>query len=115
MDFNPAIILVPIVITLLVMIIAMWKIFTKAGKPGWAILIPIYSAIVFLDITGHRWTRIFLYCIPIYGWYLSIVDINALSKCFGKGTGFTVGLIFLPPIFICILGFGGAQYLGADD
>ena len=105
MDFNPAIILVPIVITLLVMIIAMWKIFTKAGKPGWAILIPIYSAIVFLDITGHRWTRIFLYCIPIYGWYLSIVDINALSKCFGKGTGFTVTCYTATVGFIWIVRF----------
>ena len=101
-----------LVICPLVLIIAIQLIFTKAGKPGWAILIPIYSGVVYLDIIGQRWTRLLWYCIPVCGFYLSIVDIEALSKSFGKGTGFTLGLILLSPIFVCILGFGGAQYLG---
>tara|TARA_B110000467_G_C18271731_1_gene452801 strand:+ start:526 stop:918 length:393 start_codon:yes stop_codon:yes gene_type:complete len=113
-NINHVITLGLIVMIPLALFIAMWKVFVKAGKPGWAIIVPIYSAVVFLDIIGHRWTRLLWYCIPIYGFYLSIVDINSLSKSFGKGTGFTVGLILLSPVFICILGFGGAQYLGTD-
>ena len=101
-----------LMVPLLVMIIAVWKVFTKAGKPGWAVIIRIYSNIVMLEIIGQPWTRLLWYFIPIYGLYLAIVDLNALSKSFGKDTGFTVGLILLPPIFWCILGFGGAQYLG---
>ena len=101
-----------LMVPLLVMIIAVWKVFTKAGKPGWAIFIPIYSNIVMLEIIGQPWTRLLWYFIPFYGLYLAIVDLNALSKSFGKDAGFTVGLILLGPIFWCILGFGGAQYLG---
>jgi hypothetical protein len=101
-----------VMLPMLVMIIAVWKVFTKAGKPGWAIFIPIYSNIVMLEIIGQPWTRLLWYFIPFYGLYLAIVDLNALSKSFGKDAGFTVGLILLGPIFWCILGFGGAQYLG---
>ena len=101
-----------LMLPMLVMIIAMWKVFTKAGKPGWAVIIPIYANIVMLEIIGQPWTRLLWYFIPIYGLYLAIVDLNALSKSFGKEAGFTVGLILLPPIFWCILGFGSAQYLG---
>ena len=75
-------------------------------------IIPIYANIVMLEIIGQPWTRLLWYFIPIYGLYLAIVDLNTLSKCFGKDAGFTVGLIFLAPIFWCILGFGSAQYLG---
>ena len=101
-----------LMLPMLVMIIAAWKVYTKAGKPGWAVIIPIYANIVMLEIIGQPWTRLLWYFIPIYGLYLAIVDLNTLSKCFGKDAGFTVGLIFLAPIFLCILGFGSAQYLG---
>ena len=83
-NINHVITLGLIVMIPLALFIAMWKVFVKAGKPGWAIIVPIYSAVVFLDIIGHRWTRLLWYCIPIYGFYLSIVDINSLSKSFGK-------------------------------
>jgi len=94
----------------LLMIIAMWKIFTKAGKPGWAILIPIYNIIVLLQIVGKPWWWFFLIWIlaPIFG----IWTINLLSKSFGKDEGFTIGIILLSVIFIPILGFGSAQYKG---
>ena len=101
-----------LILPMLVMIIGMWKVFTKAGKPGWAVIIPIYANIVMLEIIGQPWTRLLWYLIPFYGIYLAIVDLNTLSRSFGKDTGFTVGLILLGPVFWCILGFGGAQYLG---
>ena len=83
----------------LVTLIAVWKVFTKAGKPGWAIIIPIYGNIVLLEIVGQSWTRLLWYLIPFYGLYLIILDTNALSKSFGKSGGFTAGLLLLGPIF----------------
>jgi hypothetical protein len=100
-----------LMVPMLVMIIAVWKVFTKAGKPGWAIFIPIYSNIVMLEIIGQPWTRLLWYLIPFYGLYLAIVDLNALSKSFGKGIGMTILMIF--GIGWLILGFGSAQYQGS--
>lgn len=94
------------------MIASMWKIFTKAGKPGWAVLIPIYSTIVMLEIVGKPWWWLFLMLIPIVNFVFLIWMINLLSKSFGKDAGFTIGLLLLPVIFIPILGFGSAKYVG---
>ena len=94
------------------MIVGVWKTFTKAGKPGWAAIVPIYFNIVILEIIGQPITRFWWYLIPFYGLYLVILDFNDLCKSFGKDSGFTVGLILLPPVFWCILGFGDARYLG---
>ena len=95
---------------MLIMIIAMWKIFTKAGKPGWAILIPIYNIIVLLEIVGKPWWWFFLiwFLAPIFG----IWTMNLLSKSFGKDVGFTIGLILLGIVFVPVLGFGSAEYQG---
>lgn len=40
-------------ILLLIVIISLWKIFEKAGEPGWAALIPIYNVIILLKIVGR--------------------------------------------------------------
>ncbi len=96
----------------LVLIIAQWKIYQKAGKPGWASIIPIYSTIVLLEIVGKPWWWILLMLIPFVNIILVIWVINLLSKSFGKGVGFTIGLILLSIVFYPILGFGSAQYKG---
>lgn len=95
----------------LFLIISQWKIFTKAGKPGWACLIPIYSGIVLLEIIKKPIWWIFMLLIPIVNIYFAIVITNELSKSFGKTAGFTVGLIFLPFIFYPMLAFGDAKYI----
>jgi len=95
-----------------VMIAAMWKVFTKAGKPGWAAIIPIYNVIVLLDIAGKPAWWIVLYLIPIVNFVMLILTYVALAEKFGKGGGFAMGLVFLGVIFFPILGFGGAQYRG---
>ncbi|MGD2033864.1 MAG: DUF5684 domain-containing protein [Bacteroidales bacterium] len=100
-----------LVIAILV-IISFWKIFTKAGKPGWASIIPIYNVIVFLEIIGKPWWWLLLYLIPGVNIVFGIWALNLLSKSFGKGVGFTIGLILLNVIFIMILGLGGAAYKG---
>ncbi len=101
-----------IFITVIIIIIARWKIYDKAGKPGWASIIPIYDTIVLLEIIGKPIWWLVLLFIPLVNIIFAIIIFNALAKSFGKGSGFTVGLIFLPFIFFPILGFGDAQYIG---
>ena len=96
-----------------VMIAAMWKVFTKAGKPGWAAIIPIYNAIVLLNIAGKPTWWVVLFFIPIVSFVMLILTYVGLAERFGKGGGFAVGLVFLGIIFFPILGFGDAQYRGA--
>lgn len=91
---------------------AMWKVFTKAGQPGWAAIIPIYNIYIMTKIAGKPgiWT---LFCfIPFINIVFLIWLYNMISKSFGHDEGFTVGLIFLGLIFWPILGFGRSKYLG---
>jgi Family of unknown function (DUF5684) len=107
-----------IIVTIIYLAIAVfyiaagWRIFTKAGRPGWAILIPIYNTIVLLRITGHSGWTILLFFIPIVDFIFLIILLNDLSKAFGHGVGFMLGLLFLTPIFYPILAFGGSKYIG---
>lgn len=93
-------------------IAAVWKIFSKAGQPGWAAIIPIYNLYVFLKITGHSAWWILLLCIPVVNIVLGIILYIDLARVFGRSTGFGIGLLFLSPIFIPILGFGDSRYQG---
>lgn len=100
-------------IVFVVIIAANWRIYQKAGKPGWASIIPFYNIIVLLEIVGKPLLWFFLIIfVPIANIIFSIWTLNLLSKSFGKSAGFTVGLIFLPFIFYPILGFGNAEYQG---
>ena len=94
------------------LIAAMWKIFTKAGKPGWASIIPIYNLVVLLEITGKPTWWIILFIIPIVNIVFLIMMYHSLSLSFGKDTGFTVGLVLLRVVFLPILAFGDATYIG---
>jgi hypothetical protein len=89
---------------------ATWRVFTKAGKPGWAAIIPIYNTIVMLQVAGKPFWWIFLFLIPIANLVVYILMQAGVAKNFGKGTGFALGLILLNPIFLPILAFGSAQY-----
>ena len=96
----------------ILMIAAWWKIFTKAGQPGWACIIPIYNLYVWCKIVGRPWWWILLMLIPFVNFIIAIILIIDLAKSFGKGVGFGIGLLLLPFIFFPILGFGSAQYQG---
>ena len=93
-------------------IAAMWKLFTKAGKPGWAAIIPIYNFIVLLEIVGRPVWWVILLFIPFVNFVVDIILMIDLAKSFGKSTGYAIGMIFLPFIFLPMLGFGSAQYMG---
>lgn len=96
----------------ILMLASMWVVFTKADRPGWAAIIPIYNIIVLLGIVGRQWWWLLLMFIPLLNFIILIIVYNDLSKSFGHGVGFTLGLIFLPFIFYPILGFGSSQYQG---
>ena len=112
--YYVAVLLVSLAVSI-VIIVAQWKIFVKAGKPGWAAIIPIYSSWVLYEIICGRGTAMFRLLIPVYNIYWSIKTSLNLAYAYGQGTGFGVGLILLAPIFECILGFGKAQYEGPQD
>lgn len=100
-------------LAIFVLIIAgLWKVFTKAGKPGWAAIIPIYNFIVLLEIAGKPIWWILLLLIPCVNIVIAILVWIDVAKAFGKGAGFGVGLALLGFIFIPILGFGSDRYIG---
>lgn len=96
----------------ILLVVAMWKVFTKAGRPGWAAIVPIYNTIVLLEITGRPIWWILLMLIPLVNIVMVCIVYIDLAKSFGNSPGFGVGLLLLPFIFFPILGFGSARYLG---
>ncbi len=118
-------------------VIAYWKIFTKAGEPGWKSLIPFYNTFVQYTLTwngaygllvvlltlvnaivedpGVGEVHTVLMIVGLVITVVSCIGSYKLAKSFGKGAGFTVGLILLEPVFMLILGFGSAEYLGNAD
>ena len=94
--------------------IAVWKIYTKAGRKGIISIVPIYNMWVLFEIAGMKGWYALLIWVPILGFILSIMLYVKLAKAFGKDTGFAVGMIFLPVIFIPILGYGKSEYVGPD-
>ncbi|HOJ03728.1 MAG TPA: DUF5684 domain-containing protein [Bacteroidota bacterium] len=93
-------------------VVCYWKLYTKAGKPGWAAIVPIYNIIVLLEIVGKPVWWFILMLIPCVNIVVAILVSLELAKVFGKDTGFAIGLILLPFIFIPILAFGDAEYQG---
>ena len=126
-------------IVYVVYVIGMWKVFTKAGEEGWKSIIPIYNMYIMYKIswkTSMFWITLGLAVVAgIFGalvsvsaifvtlqslvalavFVISVMQLYKLSKAFGYGGGFTVGLVFLPFIFTLILGFGSAEYIGAQE
>jgi hypothetical protein len=105
---------------IVVEIAALWKVFAKAGQPGWAAIIPFYNLYILLKVIGRPdwWLLLFVVgvIVPFVGWILlivfGIIIAIDLARSFAKSSGFAVGLFFLNFIFIPILGFGEARYVG---
>ena len=107
-----AAILLYIVAVYAILVIPYWVIFTKAGQPGWPALIPIYSTYILLKVVGRPGWWLILFIIPLVNLVILIIVMNDLSKSFGHGVGFTLGLLFLSIIFVYILAFGASTYRG---
>ncbi len=96
----------------LTILAGIWKVFTKAGQPGWGVLVPIYNAYLMTKIAQRPAWWLILMFIPVVNIIAAVVLSMDIAKHFGKGNGFGVGLAFLGFIFYPILGFGSAQYDG---
>ena len=97
---------------ILLIVAAMWKVFSKAGQPGWAAIIPIYNVYVMCKVAGRPGWWLLLMLIPFVNFIIAIILNVDIAKRFGKGVGFAIGMLFLPFIFWPILGFDSAPYQG---
>jgi hypothetical protein len=96
-----------------VVIVGGWKVFEKAGHPGWAILIPIYNAYIMLKIAGRPGWWLILYFIPLVNIVIMIIVAIDIAKAFGQSAVFGVVLLFLLcGIGYLVLGFGNYSYQG---
>ena len=105
-------IIIPLALVIFI-IAALWKVFVKAGHPGWATIVPIYNAYILLKIAGKPGWWLVLFFIPLVSIVVAILVSIDVAKAFGKGAGFGLGLAFLGVIFYPILGFGDAEYQSA--
>ena len=94
----------------IVTLVGCWKTCEKAGKPGWAGLIPIYNLYVLVKISGNAWWWFMLFFIPVINFFATIKISIDLAGKFNKGILFGLGLTFMSFIFYPLLGFGDYQY-----
>lgn len=93
-----------------------WKIFVKAGEPGWKAIIPFYNCYVAYDLflgNGLWFLAIFALCIPIvslFALFVGVMYLIRMCQCFGKGVGFIILAIFLSPVALAILAFDKSEY-----
>lgn len=93
-------------------IVCLWKIYAKAGKPGWGSIVPIYNGYLLFEIAmGNGWLFL-LGLVPIVNIVISFMVYFKLASSFGKGAAYAIGLIFLPIIFLPMLAFGNTKYYG---
>jgi Family of unknown function (DUF5684) len=107
--FGTGFMLVSLALVLL-LVASMWKVFQKAGEPGWAAIVPLYNIVVLLKIAGKPAWWFLLFLIPGVNFIIAIIVTLALAKNFGKSAGFGLGLIFLSPIFYPMLAWGDSTY-----
>lgn len=98
----------------IVALVGLWKMFGKAGKPGWAAIVPFYNMYCLFEMSfGNGWLFLLTF-VPCVGAVFQIILCFKLAKAFGQGVGFGFGLLFLAPIFYMILGFGNADFIGPN-
>jgi hypothetical protein len=95
---------------LALLIAACWKVFEKAGQPGWASLVPFYSTYVYLRIAGRPGWWMVLLLIPVVNVGIAVMASVSLAARFGRGTGFGIGLAVLGFVFLPMLAFGNDEY-----
>ncbi len=94
------------------LVAAQWKIFSKAGEPGWACLIPLYNVFVMFRVIYGSGLKCLLLLVPLLNMIVGIAMWIRLAQAFGKGLGFAILTLLFPNIFTLILGFGSAEYEG---
>ena len=96
----------------IVVLVGLWKVFEKAGKPGWGAIVPLYNLYCLFEMTfGTGWLFLLIF-VPCVGAIMTIIMWIKLAMAFDKGVGFGIGILFFPFMFVPMLGFGDAQYVG---
>jgi hypothetical protein len=91
-------------------LVGWWKMFVKAGEPGWAAIVPIYNVMIMAKISGREPTEGLMCLIPIYGIYVMyLIDVD-VARAFGKEQGFAILMLLVPFVAFPMLGFGDARY-----
>jgi uncharacterized protein DUF5684 len=93
-----------------IVVVGMWKVFEKAGEPGWAALVPVYNIWVLVKISGKETWWFVLFLIPCANFVAAVMICMAVARKFGKDPAYGIGLAFLPFVFFPMLGFSPAQY-----
>ncbi len=94
------------------MVASMWKLFAKAGQPGWGALVPVYNIILLLKIAGKPAWWLVLFMIPFINFVIIVMVTLSLAKSFGKSSGYGIGLLLLGVVFFPMLAFGSDRYVG---
>lgn len=115
MPFWKISLFVLIAAAIILLLVSMWKVYRKLGKPGWAALVPVYNTVILLEVINRPMWWIALLFIPMLDLIFSFIIIAELLRGFGKGTLFAVGAMLLPFIFWPIIAFGSAEYHGYHD
>lgn len=93
-----------------VVALAKWDMYKKAGEPGWKSVIPIYDKVVLFHLVGESGWLAALLFVPFVKFFVKGFLYYKLARCFGYSFSFMLGLLFMPFIFFPILGFGKCQY-----
>jgi Family of unknown function (DUF5684) len=108
---QPAVVFLPIYLAWFILyIVAGWRVFAKAGEPGWGIFVPVYNLYLLCKISGRPEWWLILFFIPLVNVATGLIIAMDLAKAFSKSSGFGIGLWLFSFIFVPILGFGSAQY-----
>jgi len=112
-SYDPTASLIGGFIGYVIMVVALWPVFTKAGRPGWGAIIPIYNTYLLVKIAGHHGAFVILFFIPIANIIMGIIVAIGLGRAFGKGGVFSFFLLWLLSIIgYLIVGYGGSTYIG---
>ncbi|WP_223694295.1 DUF5684 domain-containing protein [Leifsonia poae] len=97
----------------ILVVLALWPVFRKAGKPGWGSLIPIYNTYLLVKIAGYHGALVILYFIPIVNIVVAIIVAFGVGRAFGRGGAFSFFLLWLLAIIgYFIVGYGNSRYVG---
>lgn len=99
-----------IFVAVVIAVVSMWKLFTKAGKPGWAAIVPIYNLMVMAEISGKPSWWGLLVLVPFANIVFSFWIMWLFVERFGKGPGFFIFYVLLPIVALPVLAFGKSQY-----
>ena len=85
-------------------IVGTWRLFVRAGEPGWAAIVPIYNIVVWLRVANKPVWWIVGLLVPVVNVVVAFLVWREIAARFGRGTGFAIGLLLLAPIFLFMIG-----------